>query len=69
MQSVKLKSELQTISHAISSASFGGLTEGAGGGGGDRGLPEKNIRVTTGVKKKKLETTSSYVKRPNLTAL
>ena len=33
MQSVKLKSELQTISHAISSASFGGLTEGGEGRG------------------------------------
>ena len=47
MQSVKLKSELQTISHAISSASFGGPTEGGRvGGSGER------IGVTTGVKKK-----------------
>ena len=49
MQSIKLKSELQTNSHAISSASFGavssasfgGLTE-QGGGGGGRGLGGEN---------------------------
>ena len=67
MQSVKLKSELQTISHAISSASFGGLTEG----GGESGVAGKEYQSDNRCqkKKKKLETTSSYVKRPNLTAL
>lgn len=35
MQSVKLKSELQTISRAISSASCGGLTEWWRGWGGE----------------------------------
>ena len=43
MQSVKLKSGLQTISHANSSASF--RVEGGVGGWGER------IRVITGVKK------------------
>ena len=37
MQSIKLKSELQTISHAISSASFGAISSASFGGLTERG--------------------------------